>query len=118
MKAEIKLLQSLQLEDRLINYWPDDVSNFSTWIRVYLGPQGEVGSEAFDIEVCTPEWLKSQCAIKGPIWGGHVLIVEAYDYEATKAILGRYVATSEGDNWPVIAAKNDCYRQAWQHMSP
>ncbi|WP_175818885.1 Imm8 family immunity protein [Burkholderia sp. BCC0419] len=52
MKAEIKSLHSLQLEDTLINYQPDDVSNFGTWIRAYIGPQGEAGSEAFDIEVC------------------------------------------------------------------
>lgn len=28
MNAKINSLHSLQLEDRLINYWPDDVSNF------------------------------------------------------------------------------------------
>ncbi|WP_175932830.1 MULTISPECIES: immunity 8 family protein [unclassified Burkholderia] len=105
MKAEIKSLYSLQLEDTLINYLPDDVSNFGTWIRAYIGPQGEEGSEAFDIEVCTPEWLKSRCTIEGAMWGRHMLIVGAYDYEAIKAFIERYVATCHGDDWAAIATK-------------
>ncbi|HDR9154564.1 TPA: immunity 8 family protein [Burkholderia vietnamiensis] len=105
MKAEIKSLHSLQLEDRLINYWPDDVSNFGTWIRAYIGPQEEAGSEAFDIQVCTPEWLKAQCATQGPTWGRHMLIVEAYDYDSIKAVIERYVAGCDGDDWAAIATK-------------
>ena len=105
MKAEIKSLYSLQLEDSLINYWPDDVSNFGTWIRVYIGPLGGGGAEAFDIQVCTPEWVKAQCADRGPMWGRHMLIVEAYDYDAIKGVIERYVAGSDGDNWEAIAGK-------------
>lgn len=105
MKAEIKSLHSLQSEDTLINYWPDDVSSFGTWIRAYIGPQGEAGSEAFDIQVCTPDWLKSQCAAEGPMWGRHMLIVETYDYDAIKGLIERYVESSEGDDWASIAGK-------------
>ncbi|AJC21292.1 immunity 8 family protein [Pandoraea pulmonicola] len=105
MKAEIKSLHSLQLEDRLINYQPDDLSNFSTWIRAYIGPQSEASSEAFDIEICTPDWLKSQCAIEGQMWGRHMLIVEAYDYKTIKAAIERYVATCHGEDWAAIATK-------------
>ncbi|WP_420992492.1 immunity 8 family protein [Cupriavidus sp. 30B13] len=105
MKAEIRSLYSLHLEDKLINYWPDDVSNFGTWIRAYIGPQGEAGSEAFDIHVCTPEWLKAQCAALGPTWGRHMLIVDAYSYDAIKAIIEGYIVNSESDCWSTVAAK-------------
>ncbi|AJC15124.1 immunity 8 family protein [Pandoraea sputorum] len=105
MKAEIKSLHSLLLEDRLIDYWPDDVSNFGTWIRAYIGPQGEASSESFDIHVCTPEWLKAQCATQSPLWGRHMLFVEVYDYDAIKTAIERYVAAVDGDDWADIAAK-------------
>lgn len=105
MKAEIKSLHSLQLEDRLTNYRPDDLSNFSTWIRAYIGPQGEAGSEAFDIQVCTPDWLKSQCSTQGAMWGRHMLIVGSYSYDVIKALIERYVAISEGPDWASIATK-------------
>jgi hypothetical protein len=105
MKAEIKSLHSLQLEDRLINYWPDDVSNFGTWIRAYIGPQGEAGAEAFDIQVCTADWLKSQCSTQGPLWGRHLLIVDAYDYDVIKASIERYVESCDGDDWASVAGK-------------
>ena len=105
MKAEIKSLYSLQIEDSLINYWPDDVLNFGTWIRAHIGLQGEEGAEVFDIQVCTPEWLKTQCAIYGPIWGRYMLIVEAYDYDAIKERIECYVIGSSGNDWAAIAAK-------------
>jgi hypothetical protein len=105
VKAEIKSLHSLQLEDRLINYWPDDVSNFGTWIRAYIGPQGGAGAEAFDIQVCTPDWLKSQCSTQEPLWGRHLLIVDTYDYDTIKAFIERYVESCDGDDWASLAGK-------------
>lgn len=60
------------------------------------------GSEAFDIQVCTPAWLKSQCAGEGPIWGRHMLIVDVYDYEAIKGLIESYVARID-DDWATIA---------------
>ncbi|MCU9954648.1 immunity 8 family protein [Burkholderia sp. BKH01] len=36
------------------------MSNFGTWIRAYIGPEGAAGFESFDIRVSTPDWLISQ----------------------------------------------------------
>ncbi|GAB3626721.1 hypothetical protein PTE30175_05525 [Pandoraea terrae] len=105
MKAEIKSLHSLQVEDSLINYQPEDEKNFGTWIRASIGPEAEAGSESFDILVCTPDWLKLQCAIEGPMWGRHMLIVETYDYDAIKSAIARYVAQVAETEWAAIAAK-------------
>lgn len=105
MKAELKSLHSLELEDGLVNYWPSDASNFGTWIRAYVGPQGGRGAETFDIQVCTPDWLKSQCNAQGPLWGRHMLIVNTYDYNVIKAYVERYIANSEGEDWESIAVK-------------
>ncbi len=113
MKAEIKSLYSLQVEDSLTNFRPDDVSNFGTWIRVHIGPQDGPGSEAFDIQVCSPDWLKSQCAVQGFIWGRHILIVETYDYGFIKAAFERCVAKSDGADWAEIAGKLSRFA-AWE----
>lgn len=105
MRAELKSLYSLELEDPLVNYRPDDASNFGTWIRAYVGPQGGRGAETFDIQVCTSDWLKLQCATQGPLWGRHMLIVETYDYNVIKAHIERYITNSEGLDWESVAAK-------------
>ncbi|WP_108026769.1 Imm8 family immunity protein [Burkholderia mayonis] len=34
-----------------------------------------------------------------------MLIVETYDYDVIKALIERYVARSDGDDWASIAAK-------------
>ncbi|WP_422649924.1 Imm8 family immunity protein [Cupriavidus sp. H18C1] len=64
-------------------------SSFGTWIRAYVGPFGERRAETFDIQVCTPNWLKSQCTAQGPLWGRHMLIVDIYNYNVIKTHIER-----------------------------
>lgn len=105
MKAEIKSLYSLELEDSLSQYQPDDASNFGTWIRARIGPENESSSDSFDILVCTSDWLRTQCAEDGPTWGRHMLIVAAYEFDAIESFLARYVAQCTGIDWPSVATK-------------
>jgi hypothetical protein len=105
MKAEIKSLCSLELEDSLTQYQPKDTSNFGTWIRARIGPENASGSDSFDILVCTADWLRTRCAEYGPVWGRHMLVIAAYDFGVIESFVARYVAQCTGIDWPSVAIK-------------
>ena len=59
MRAILRELRSLEVEGDLAEYTPEDPSNFGTWVRALIGPEHDVGTEAFDILICTPDWLRA-----------------------------------------------------------
>ncbi len=64
MRAILKDLHSLELEDHLEQYRPDDPANFGTWVRLMIGPEDEPGSESFNLLICTPDWLKEELSTR------------------------------------------------------
>lgn len=103
MKAVLKALHSLELEDDLLNFWPKDPSSFGTWIRLAIGPDDEDGSEFFDIFLCTPDWLKTECAAQKYVWGRHTLFTDEYDFVQIKAEIVRLIEKCAGEKWTEIA---------------
>lgn len=112
MKAILREIYSLELEDQFEHYWPDDVAHFGTWIRLMIGPENEQGTESFDILVCTTTWLAEQCAAKKCVWGQHMLIVFEYDLQCIQAEIRRYVSSCTGKDWMSIVQKLR-YMGAW-----
>jgi uncharacterized membrane protein len=49
MKAKIKDLISLEIEESLEKYFPIDPNGFGTRVRMMIGPENDTGSESFDI---------------------------------------------------------------------
>lgn len=107
MKADIKHLHSFHVEDSLDLYWPDDPTDFGTWIRLFIGPVGEEASDTFDLLVCTPLWLAYNVKREpgGGLWGRHMLIVTEYDPDRIKACAMRLVSGLSDDAWTPIAEK-------------
>jgi hypothetical protein len=114
MKTEIKKMISVEIEDVLELFTPNDKRNFGTWIKLMIGTESEVGCDYFDIFVCTPEWLRIECMKEGFVWGRHTLIVEIYDLDAIKKILSDRITDCNDSNWKKIALNISQYA-SWEY---
>lgn len=103
MKAKLKRLHSPDID--IQTYWPEDMQNFSFLLQAMIGPDDSDGEESFDIEVCTPEWLRSQYSSEDIIMGRHLLIVFDYDFDRIKSYISRYCDQCQGENWDEISLK-------------
>lgn len=103
MKAKLKRLHSPDVD--LQNYWPEDSRNFSFLLQAMIGPADTEGEESFDIEVCTPEWLRSQYSDSEVLSGHHFLIVFDYNLDQIKNYISHYCERCEADNWEQLANK-------------
>lgn len=103
MKAELKNMHSPDVD--LDSYWPDDPENFGFLLQAMIGPEGQDGEESFDLQVCTPDWLKSNYSKKDIVSGRHILIVFSYDLTSVKNHITGYCRRLESENWLGLANK-------------
>lgn len=105
MNIELKELRSLELEDGLINYWPEDPLNFGCWVRAMIGPSDQHGAESFDLLVCTPIWLQNELATNKILSGKGTVIVGEYDYDEIVTYLKMQIASCHDNDWSKAALK-------------
>lgn len=101
MRAKLKRLHSPDVD--LKTFWPNEADNFGFLLQAMIGPENQDGEESFDIQVCTPEWLKSKYLADDVLFGYHFLIVFEYDLEKIRQKIARYCERCVGDNWQEIA---------------
>jgi hypothetical protein len=104
MRAEIKKIFSLDVKN-LVEFVPDNPSNFSIPLRLVIGPAGETGEETFDVDVCTPEWLMQHFRGDSVVLLRHKILVNSFDFARIKQFIERYVRHCEGDDWNDVAQK-------------
>jgi hypothetical protein len=104
MRAEIKKIFSLDVKN-LVEFVPDNPSNFSIPLRLVIGPAGETGEETFDVDVCTPEWLMQHFRGDFVVLIRHKILVNSFDFARIKQFIERYVRYCEGDDWNDVAQK-------------
>lgn len=105
MKAKLKEMYSLELALPLESFWPEDANNFGLSVRLMIGVEDSPGAEAFDIVVCTPDWIQSQYADEKCVWGNYMLIVLEYDFSLIRKQIEDYIASCVGEDWLAIARK-------------
>jgi len=98
-------MRVLETEDDLERYCPVDPSVFGTWVRLSVGPEGEIGAESFDVLICTPDWLKTESMNEDPKWGRHLLITREYDFDLIRKKIESFIDACVGDNWQEVAQK-------------
>jgi hypothetical protein len=103
MKAELKELVCLDFD--LNSYWPDDEDNFGFILRAMIGPDNGESAEAFDIQVCTFEWLKENYKLEKVFFAYQMVIVTEYDIEDIKTKIEDFCKSCVGDDWQAIAYK-------------
>lgn len=82
---------------------PEDPSDFCVDLRVMIGPQHQDAAESFNFTVCSPEWIKKECAADGFIWRWDVLIVNEYNRIEIKKIIEKFIARSAAPTWLQVA---------------
>ncbi len=97
MKAAIRYLHSPDVND-LESFQPADPEAFGLSVQVMAGPADGAGEESFDV-VCTPGWLAERVRSRGPLFGRHHVIFDAYDFDQIKAVLTDAVESEEAPTW-------------------
>ncbi|KAA9325921.1 hypothetical protein F0P96_19350 [Hymenobacter busanensis] len=101
MVAELRSIETIDGES-LTTYRPERVECFSLSIRLFVGPTGEASSDAFDLEVVTPQWLLENDSDE-PLIGRHMLIVPTYNPNKISHFLSRCISRCHGDTWERVA---------------
>jgi Immunity protein 8 len=84
---------------------PADPASFAFLVRMFVGPADGAGEESFDLTVCSPQWLATQCAQVGPYNARHhvVVNVEDFDRRQLESWLRSQVQQATGSTWSEIA---------------
>ena len=104
MYAELKWIHSPDIDD-FSSYYPENPDSFAFLLQAMIGIKGEDGEDTFDIEVCTPEWLKSNYSKDEVLIVRHMMIVFEYDFERIKQRIKKYCDGTSGKTWEEIAEK-------------
>lgn len=83
----------------------DDPAEFAFLARLIVGPDDGPGEESFDVEVCSPEWLRRRCSQEQFVDGRHMVIttLEAYSELGLRSFLTRRVEQASGATWEEVA---------------
>lgn len=103
MKAKLKEIYSLEIDDSLENYIPEFYDNFEIVVRLIVGTMDEDGGESFDLTICTPNWLKERCTHENVVWGENLLIVSRFDYQFILKEIEKKISKVVGSNWNSLA---------------
>lgn len=99
MKAELKRIDSDDFD--VVNGEPDDISCFTTILRLTIGVEGEGGGDFFEIDVTTPQWIFEN--INYFSFLDKTLVISVYDYKIIKKLIGEIIGRVEGESWTSIA---------------
>lgn len=98
----------------LHTYTPQMPNNFCVWLTLAIGPEGDDGSDLFQVGICTVSWLAHQLSIKGAYVLRHMVLVESFDFELIKKTVHEIIENAERLNWeqsvPIL-----CRYFAWEY---
>lgn len=103
MKPQVKRIHSPDVGD-LESYAPDDPSRIGVLIQIMVGPAGRDGEEAFDLVVCTPQWLSTQIAGMRVLNLRHHLLVDTWSWPAVVDYIEQSLASIDASTWQEVAA--------------
>ncbi|NUW36954.1 hypothetical protein HTZ77_36950 [Nonomuraea sp. SMC257] len=94
-------------------HWVDLDTRGSDWdpahawelLQIFVGPQGEPGSESFQLVVCTPSALAERLRSHPFLLGRHLLFVPELHPDKVTAWIADRVATLEAPTWRELAEK-------------
>ena len=104
MKAEVKAVFSSDFDERSHSEEGDE---FSFWIQVLVGPEGEGedSHEQFQVQVCTPKWLLKFHQSEDIIVGTGRIIVLEYDWPRLERTIRDWVSSWSAPTWRELALK-------------
>lgn len=79
--------------------------SFCHTLRAEIGIRGERGSDAFDFDVCSPQWLEGELESHPILPGGPRLIAKKFDPAAVEEHVRKRLRHASGPDWATVAAK-------------
>jgi immunity protein 8 of polymorphic toxin system len=79
-----------------------DTEDFVVYLRLEVGVAGSEGADAFDLTVCSPEWLDRQ---ELPLFGNNLLIVDGFDPESIQRHVAKVLGNVSGESPMEVMAK-------------
>lgn len=83
----------------LNTYAPEIPDKFCLWLTLAIGPEGDDGSDLFQVGVCTVSWLAHQLSIKSAYVLRHMILVESFDFKLIKKTIIEIIESAERPNW-------------------
>jgi hypothetical protein len=109
-RAELEQLYSADLE---IHGPPIDKTHFCLSFQAMIAPSNVEVCHTFQIEICTPSWLASECATQGVVWGRHMFIVGEYDLDQIKFQIEACLKRCAGEAWMEVVKQFSKFAQ-WE----
>ncbi|MCL9677371.1 immunity 8 family protein [Acinetobacter sp. ACZLY 512] len=103
MKPVLKEIYSLEIDESLENYIPEEEDNFEIVVRLMIGSEDNDSADSYDITICTPKWIQARCDYENIIWGKNLLIVCKYDYSMILNGIKDKIYHIQGNKWHDIA---------------
>lgn len=105
MKLKVKDFWIDNADFQLESYQPIDNNFFSIWVNIRVGSDTELGTNDYQVRVCTPDWIKRECESVKAMWGRHILIISTYDLALIKEMISEYVESCTGKSFLEVAEK-------------
>ena len=104
MKMILKKIYSLDIDEPLSTYLPNEPNNFFLSVKLLVGDDyGSDAADLFDMNICTPKWLLENCS--GNLFPRGFLIMESYNLNILLDCINELLSEIEADNWEVWAEK-------------
>jgi len=93
-----------QVGDNLSDLAPVSGS-FCHTIRAEIGARGEQGADAFEFEVCSPEWLEAELNSYPILHGGRRLITKRFNPVEVEEYVRKRLLHASGPDWETVVAR-------------
>ena len=79
--------------------------SFCHTLRAEIGVRGEEGADAFEFDVCSPEYLESETASYPILSGEDLIITRRFDPEQVEQFVRKRLRHTTGKDWGEIAER-------------
>lgn len=119
MKAELRTVMSSEFN--VEKERPPDPHYFCVGVEMGIGTEDHPGSDYFQIQICSPEWLEKHWGKElfldesTPfVWDKRPLLIAAhFSFPEIKAFLEKEISQVTGNDWEEIAEKINRFSQ-WE----
>ena len=114
MHASLRSLDSPALApESLESYRPPLLDDFGILLLALIGPQDDVGEEAFFVTVCSAKWLARVTGEENGKGFEFVRVVDRWDLDLFRRAIGDLCSHTSGESWSEVANKLSRYL-AWE----
>ena len=104
MRAKLKEIVSADVD--FDSYQPKDATCFSFPIEMVIGPEHTESGDLFQMDVCTPEWIRKEYGEQHvAVTGFPLLLVFEYDWPKILTHLEHLIGSYTADNWDDLSLK-------------